>query len=57
MDKLREYWSLPSDEQGEIREEADCMTEEEYQAFLNVLFPEYDSFNDAMRAAGADGDE
>lgn len=57
MKNLHEYWSLPPNEQEQIRAEADCMTEEEYQAFLNALFPPSDSLNDAMRAAGADGDE
>ena len=56
-ENLRDYWSLSSEEQNPIREQADCMTEEEYQAFLNALFPAYDSLNDAMRAAGADSDE
>jgi hypothetical protein len=54
---IRDYWSLPTEEQDQIREEADCMTEEEYQAFLGALFPAYDSLGDAMRAAGADGEE
>jgi hypothetical protein len=57
MENLHDYWSLPIEEQDQIREQADCMTEEEYQAFLNALFPPYDSLNDAMRAAGADSDE
>lgn len=57
MKNLHEYWSLPPNEQEQIRVEADCMTEEEYQAFLAALFPPYDSLNDAMRAAGADSDE
>jgi hypothetical protein len=57
MSNLRDYWNLPQEEQSQIREEADCMTEEEYQAFLNALFPAYDSLNDAMRAGGADSDE
>jgi hypothetical protein len=54
---LREYWSLPTEEQDEIRGEADVQTEEEYQVFLNALFPPFDSLNDAMRASGADSDE
>lgn len=55
---LHHYWYLPEDQQEEIRQEADCMTEEEYQAFLNALFPtHYTSLNDAMREAGADSDE
>ena len=54
---VREYWSLPTNEQEQIRGEADCMTEEEYQAFLDTLFPPSDSLNEAMRAAGAESDE
>ena len=57
MGNLRDYWSLSTSEQEEIREAADCMTEEEYQEFVDALFPAYDSLGDAMRAAGADGEE
>jgi hypothetical protein len=57
MSNLHDYWSLSPKEQEEIREQADCMTEEQYRAFLDALFPPYASFNDAMRAAGADSDE
>lgn len=57
---LHDYWKLSPEEQEAIRQAnpgyAD--TEEDYQAFLDALFPtHYTSFNDAMRAAGADSDE
>lgn len=55
---LHNYWSLPPQEQEPIRKEADCMTEEEYQRFLDALFPtHYTSLDEAMKACGADGDE
>lgn len=54
---LPNYWSLPTDEQDKIQEVADVMSEEEYQTFLDEMFPVYSSFNEAMKAAGADGDE
>jgi hypothetical protein len=57
MENLRVYWSLPVEEQDKIREEADCMTEEEYQEFLDLLFPAVESFDGAMWAAGAESDE
>jgi hypothetical protein len=58
MKNVCDYWSLPPEEQDAIQEEADCMTEEEHQQFLNALFPTTaSSLDDAMKAAGADGDE
>ncbi|HLZ55779.1 MAG TPA: hypothetical protein VKR06_02430 [Ktedonosporobacter sp.] len=45
--KLRDFWTLPTGEQEQIRETAACETEEEHQAFLNALFPAHGSFEEA----------
>jgi hypothetical protein len=46
---LRNYWSLPAEEQAALREAnpgyAD--TEEDHQAFLRALFPAYETIEEA----------
>jgi hypothetical protein len=36
---VRNFWTLPTEEQDTIRAAYPCETEEEHQAFLNALFP------------------
>ncbi len=45
--KLSDYWQLSPEEQAAIVAAHPEETEEEQQAFLNVLFPAYNTFDEA----------
>jgi hypothetical protein len=47
MADIHNFWTLPPDEQETIRQAYPCYSEEEHQAFLNALFPAYDTFSEA----------
>jgi hypothetical protein len=47
---IQNFWLLDAAKQEKIRQEYPCDSEEEHQAFLNALFPPFETFEEADAA-------